>query len=171
MRKNLKSYDEERKYSIIAQLGTILKVQAQTGINLMLGWEEAQKLAAIGADMGAHTLNHPILANLSNEATAKEIRGSKELIEEKLSISVSNFAYPNGKLGDINDFIVKETEKHYKTAVTTIYGINFSGSDLMLLKRIGMAYDMGIIDLKIKILFLSILETIQIHLPKQNKKH
>jgi peptidoglycan/xylan/chitin deacetylase (PgdA/CDA1 family) len=161
IRENLKTYDEERKYSIISLLAKRLNVQAETGYSLMLTWEEAQMLASIGADIGAHTLNHPILSKLSREEAITEIRGSKELIEEKLNALVHNFAYPNGKPGDFNDFIASEVRKSYNTAVTTVYGINYGGDDLMRLKRIGMAYDMGIADLKVKILYLCILESIK----------
>lgn len=46
--------------------------------------------------VGAHTLNHPVLANEDDVTIEKEISGSLALLKEITSTEVRYFAYPNG---------------------------------------------------------------------------
>ena len=46
--------------------------------------------------IGAHTLNHPILANESDDRSEKEITGSIRQLESILNHEVKYFAYPRG---------------------------------------------------------------------------
>lgn len=46
--------------------------------------------------LGAHTMNHPILANESNDDAEKEIGESVEELSKILNRDVRHFAYPNG---------------------------------------------------------------------------
>lgn len=65
--------------------------------NLMLSSEQLRQLHRAGICIGAHTVNHPILARLDDEAAAEEIGRSKMLLEQLLTDTVDLFAYPNGK--------------------------------------------------------------------------
>ncbi len=161
IRENIKKYDEEKKYKILEYLSRVFDVKIQKECDLMLNWDEVQKLSSIGVTFGAHTLNHPILGNLSEAEAANEIYGSKVLIEERTNKKVRHFAYPNGRVCDINDFCVDQARKHFDTATTTTPGINQPGDDLMRLKRIGLAYDYNIIDFKVKVLYFCILERLK----------
>ena len=49
--------------------------------------------------IGAHTMNHPILANESNIISEKEIKDSITELSELLCRNVESFAYPNGSKG------------------------------------------------------------------------
>lgn len=54
--------------------------------------------------IGAHTLNHPILRNESNDVSKKEITDSVRNLETILNDKVHYFAYPNGIPGlDFNE--------------------------------------------------------------------
>ena len=55
-----------------------------------------------GINFGAHTLTHPDLTTLSFKDIEHEIRKSKEIIEDILTMKVSLFAYPYGKYDNIN---------------------------------------------------------------------
>lgn len=46
--------------------------------------------------IGAHTLNHPLLLNESNETAAYEIKASIDELGNMLNTKVKYFAYPNG---------------------------------------------------------------------------
>jgi len=159
MRENIKRYDEDKKQEILEYLSKVFDVKIQKKCDLMLSWEEIEKLSSIGVSFGAHTLNHPILANLSKAKAEDEIYGSKVLIEEKTNKKVRHFAYPNGREYDINEHCISLVRKHFDTATTTTPGINVPGDDLMRLKRIGLAYDYNIIDFKVKVLYFCILDS------------
>jgi glycosyltransferase involved in cell wall biosynthesis len=66
----------------------------------VLSAEEALKLRADGARLGAHTRNHPQLPSLSDEAMGEEIGGSRRDLESKLGEAVTTFAYPYGMFDD-----------------------------------------------------------------------
>ncbi|MFO1431489.1 MAG: polysaccharide deacetylase family protein [Candidatus Competibacteraceae bacterium] len=66
---------------------------------LMLTAEQVRNLKAAGMEIGAHTVNHPILARLDQETARREIVHSKQYLEELLGREVKLFAYPNGRPG------------------------------------------------------------------------
>ena len=73
-----------------------------------LTWGEVRLMRRHGIEFGAHTVTHPILAGMSNEADVRgELARSKARIEEELQEPVWHFAYPNGRREDIPDFARK----------------------------------------------------------------
>jgi peptidoglycan/xylan/chitin deacetylase (PgdA/CDA1 family) len=67
--------------------------------------------------VGAHTMNHPVLANEIDEVADAEIRDSITDLSEMLGRPVSRFAYPNGTEG--LDFSVREQQLAAKYGITT----------------------------------------------------
>ena len=57
-------------------------------------------------EVGAHTLTHPFLTTLSPDEQAAEIRGSMELIHQRLGVMPTGLAYP---VGDHDDHTVEAT--------------------------------------------------------------
>src|SRR5207253_879407 len=47
-------------------------------------------------EIGAHTVTHPMLSELSIDQQRAEIRSSKQMLEEMIGRRVSSFAYPYG---------------------------------------------------------------------------
>jgi peptidoglycan/xylan/chitin deacetylase (PgdA/CDA1 family) len=105
-----------------------------------LSWEHVREMARHGVEFGAHTRTHPILARLSDDAERmKEIEGSKRRIEEELQKPADHFCYPNGSEGDFSERCVETVRQvGFRTAVTTIPGLNDVSSDLLRLQRIGV---------------------------------
>jgi len=62
-------------------------------------WEMAREMSAAGHQIGAHTVNHLILAKLSRERQHEEIAGSADRIEAELGERPRWFAYPVGVPG------------------------------------------------------------------------
>jgi peptidoglycan/xylan/chitin deacetylase (PgdA/CDA1 family) len=56
-----------------------------------------RKLHDSGAEIGAHSMTHPNLCQLSERAALSEVQVSKEWLEEVTGSSVPLFAYPFGK--------------------------------------------------------------------------
>lgn len=59
-------------------------------------WEQARRLAEAGMEVGAHTLDHPHLSLLSENAQREQIEGSVELIGRRLGVRPRGLAYPAG---------------------------------------------------------------------------
>jgi peptidoglycan/xylan/chitin deacetylase (PgdA/CDA1 family) len=105
--------------------------------NLMMTPRQIVKLHAEGMEIGAHTVNHPILRSINEEEARTEIIASKNTLEEITGAPVRLFAYPNGKPGrDYGPEHVRiAREAGFSAAVSTVAGIAHSGSDLFQLPR------------------------------------
>jgi peptidoglycan/xylan/chitin deacetylase (PgdA/CDA1 family) len=118
------------------------RIAEQAGLanppRLMMNDGQIRALAAAGLDIGAHTVNHPILACLDPSTARREIAESKERLEALAGKRVRTFAYPNGKMKvDFNETHVRLVrEVGFECAVTTEWGAARRGTDRYLLPRI-----------------------------------
>ena len=64
-----------------------------------LSWTQVRELQSAGLEIGAHTYSHPNLIRLSREDAERELRVSRELLEDRLSSPIDLMAYPFGKPG------------------------------------------------------------------------
>jgi hypothetical protein len=117
----------------------------------MLRWDEVRRMSKENITFGAHTVTHPVLGGLKSSQLRDEIAGSKQTIEDKLQSPVRHFAYPFGKHSDFTreaKNVVREVG--FKTAVTTISGINGPATDRFELRRMGFDEpDPGLFGLKL----------------------
>jgi peptidoglycan/xylan/chitin deacetylase (PgdA/CDA1 family) len=67
--------------------------------SLMMSPGMIQDLARRGHDVGAHTVNHPILTTLADEVAEREIGDSARWIARVAGRAPRSFAYPNGRPG------------------------------------------------------------------------
>jgi peptidoglycan/xylan/chitin deacetylase (PgdA/CDA1 family) len=72
---------------------------------------ELQKLAAAGMTIGAHTLTHPILAQLPPELAWTEISESRTRLESLIGKPIWAFAYPFGDAGSVTPRVVAMTKQ------------------------------------------------------------
>lgn len=90
-----------------------------------LTWESVGEMHASGlVEFGAHTVSHPNLRMLSEDAARKEIEDSRREIRRRLGAPVEHFAYPYGDrnaAGEREFALCKELG--FKTAVTTRHGL------------------------------------------------
>jgi glycosyltransferase involved in cell wall biosynthesis len=105
--------------------------------NLMLSTPQVQQLRAEGAGIGAHTINHPILAKLDESAARSEIGNSRDVLEGILGERVGLFAYPNGRLGADYSHAHADIVKSlgFDAAVATNWGTCTQASDIFQLPR------------------------------------
>ena len=105
--------------------------------DLMLTADEVRGLRRAGMQIGAHTVTHPILANLDPSAAREEIGTSKRHLEELLGEPVGLFAYPNGKLGQdfTSDSVAIARDLGFDAAVTTAWGAADRATDQFQLPR------------------------------------
>ena len=119
------------KYQTLAERQSLIARLAQFAgaalpDDLMLSSEQLRRLnQAELIDIGAHTVNHPILARLDDAAAEAEICGSKVQLERLLGESVELFAYPNGKPG--NDYLPQHVSQvqgaGFRYALSTSEGV------------------------------------------------
>jgi len=109
---------------------------------LCMTWQEITELAADPlVTIGAHTVNHPILAKLSDAEVRSELQNSRAVIEAALGRRPQHLAYP---VGDNTSAAAREfriaAELGYKTAVTTRPGAIFPehASHLLALPRVSL---------------------------------
>jgi peptidoglycan/xylan/chitin deacetylase (PgdA/CDA1 family) len=73
-----------------------------------MDWDEVRKLRAFGIDVGAHTVNHPILSSLSPDEVRQELSACKVRVEHETGESCYAIAYPNGGEADFTAAIMEE---------------------------------------------------------------
>lgn len=142
MNERLKSLPEPMKEIEISRLARLLKVSLPsrpTAEYAPVTWDEACEMDRAGVEIGSHTVTHPILTRVSNEQLRRELRASRERLEEKLQRAVKQFCYPNG---DYDERVRAAVAKAgYECAVTTTSGFNDQRSDRLALRRIHTAED------------------------------
>lgn len=84
--------------------------------------------------IGAHTITHPKLENLSAQEQRVEIKPSKQELESLLGHSVDHFSYPHGSYNEDTIAIVKECG--FRTALMAWGGVVRRSDDPMRLHRV-----------------------------------
>ena len=122
---------QERADALAARAGAALPS------DLMMTSDQVAELLRNGMEIGAHTVNHPILANLQDDRAYAEIRDSRRELETLTGRPVTLFAYPNGKPG--TDYLPSHVrmvrELKFAAAVSTAWGVATSKTDTYQLPR------------------------------------
>ena len=85
------------------ELETLFPIDGELPTQEFMAWEDLAEMIKHGMDVGAHSHNHEILANLTQEDIIFELTHSKMLIEKHLPYKVSSFSYPVGSQGTYNE--------------------------------------------------------------------
>lgn len=130
------------KYMTLEERATFLEqltahVQGELPRDLMMTETQVAALAHAGVEIGAHTVNHPILNRLTGAAARDEIARSRDDLEALTGTPVRLFAYPNGRLGQDFDPVHCDwvSELGFDAAVTTHRGVSSHASDPFMLPR------------------------------------
>lgn len=99
----------------------------------LAGWDELRALDPSTVTLGSHTLTHPILPSLPDEALEAEMAGSRALLEARLQRRVDLFCYPDGAA---DARVVDCARRHYRAAVGTGSGTLSRGTDRHRLPRL-----------------------------------
>jgi peptidoglycan/xylan/chitin deacetylase (PgdA/CDA1 family) len=105
--------------------------------NLMMTSQQVRMLRHAGMQVGAHTVSHPILANLTIDQATREIADSKAFLEHLLGERVGLFAYPNGKPHQdySTDSVEVVRSLDFDVAVNTQWGFADRTSDALEIRR------------------------------------
>jgi len=90
-----KSLQLTQIWEIIDEYRSIMKIDSEKRMNMSV--DELKEVYDSGlVEIGAHTQNHPILANETETTAQYEIQSSILELNAILGVQVSSFAYPNG---------------------------------------------------------------------------
>lgn len=113
------------------------RAQARLPDDLMMRSDQVLALRRAGMQIGAHTVSHPILATLPDDAARREMADSKRRLEDIVGERIGLFAYPNGKPGE--DYsprsVALAREVGFDTAVSTAWGAARRTDDAFQLPR------------------------------------
>lgn len=103
----------------------------------MLSWRQVRELSEKGVEIGAHTLTHPDLTQLTHRQAQNEIVAGKQMLEDRLGVPVTSFAYPFGRYNRNAYEIVR---KNFACACTDRLQLVSRDSDVHLLGRVDAFY-------------------------------
>ena len=111
----------------------LTKIFADDPFSGVLTWEEVRQIVP-DIHYGSHGVNHLQLNITPPYITKQELIRSREAIEFHTGHPCTDLAYP---FGSFNDEIISMVKIcNYHSAVTTKYGINKQGDNLLTLRRI-----------------------------------
>lgn len=122
---------EQIAMRILALAGAVLPS------DLMMTSDQVAGLHAAGMQIGAHTVTHPILAEVPIEVARDEIARGRARLEEITGAPVRVFAYPNGR--PLRDYRREHAqlvrELGFQAAVSTAWGAARAGDDVFQIPR------------------------------------
>ncbi|MBV8084413.1 MAG: polysaccharide deacetylase family protein [Chloroflexi bacterium] len=99
-----------------------------------LSWQQAQALEQASMEVGDHTLDHVDLAIQLLPQAQRQIGDSRTMLQQRLGVPISTFAYPSGRY---NDSVVKIVGSNgFRSAVTTDPGDRYTPAKLLTLPRV-----------------------------------
>jgi peptidoglycan/xylan/chitin deacetylase (PgdA/CDA1 family) len=131
----VKYLEPAHRLDVVAQIARLAGVVLPD--DLMMSSSQVRAMRAAGLVIGAHTVNHPILLKLGAEDVTREVRHSRETLQQLLGEPVGLFAYPNGKPGIDYDQTAADIVRAegFDAAFSTAWGAASSSSDSFQLPR------------------------------------
>ena len=132
-------------------IGGVNEWDIKNGENIdeMLSLSELKEMCGYGIEIGAHTMTHPRLTQISSVEAFNEISLSKKNLEYLLGVSVNFFAYPYGDYSEETEKLVEKAG--FYGACITKTGIVKKGADFFALKRVAIRHNTGFFKFKRKI--------------------
>lgn len=129
-------HEEFRLAIELARQQVSTDILSATVRHLYLTWDELRQWTALGHEVGAHTVTHPIMAQITAEQARAELRDSRAAIERETGHLIDTFAYPNGRAIDFTAGTTQIlAEEGFVAACTTIDGLNDETNDPLALHR------------------------------------
>jgi peptidoglycan/xylan/chitin deacetylase (PgdA/CDA1 family) len=131
----LKYFESERRRRVALEIAHRAGSAVPTA--LMMSSEQVRALHAAGMEIGAHTVTHPILAEIPLGHARHEMDASRARLERITGAPVRLFAYPNGS--PRRDYFAEHAalarELGFDAAVSTAWGAAGPGADLYQIPR------------------------------------
>jgi len=124
IRKIILSAPQDKMAEVLDAVFSPYSIAAEDYETLQMDWNQVVALSREPlVTIGAHTVHHYNLKQLTVEQVRWEIQTSKERLEEKIGRSVYHFAYPYGSRDEVGkrEFLLA-VESGFKTMVTVREG-------------------------------------------------
>jgi peptidoglycan/xylan/chitin deacetylase (PgdA/CDA1 family) len=146
---HLKTHDQAGRARAVAELLERLEPDgAPDHRRLFLNWEGARELSARGFEVGAHSMDHAILARESPAAQLTDLVESRRRLEAELDVPVEVLAYPNGSRADYDAATVDAARRAgYSHALTARSGWNSRATPLFEIRRVVLEPQRGFADI------------------------
>lgn len=146
IKKYFKSLSEDTRKKKLNEILKLLKADlgsAERVINYRkLTWDQVRKMS--GSDLvslGAHSMTHAKLSEITNRRLKDEIIGSKYILESRIGKKVDLFSYPEGQSADYSEEVIRVLKKSgYICSPSAICGYNSPSEDLFHLKRVFVGF-------------------------------
>lgn len=99
-----------------------------------IDWNQLKELISQGNSIGSHSVNHYDMSSLNSRQQEKELRASKQALEDNLGTSIKAFCFPYGKYNKTTLALLPESG--YLLSFTTNSGKVRFGDNEYLLKRV-----------------------------------
>jgi peptidoglycan/xylan/chitin deacetylase (PgdA/CDA1 family) len=141
----LKRFAKQKPDEVVARL--VAEVDGQCGTPTdppdddyrFMTWAQARALRAGGFEVGAHTVNHPILSRVDVAQGEREMLESRDAIRREVGVCSEVFCYPNGKASDYTPEIMERAARHFQAALATNRG-PARANERYELRRMGVAH-------------------------------
>ncbi len=100
----------------------------------LLDWREIRQLQAAGVNFGSHTATHPWLPSLSWRQVVRDLRRSKQVLEQGLGAPVDSLAYPWGAFNKPIQFLTGACG--FEFGLSTAPGVCEANHSLLALPRL-----------------------------------
>jgi len=138
----LRTLPDSRRRECCASLENKIGLPQNALSSRVLAWEEIHAMHQAGISFGSHTLTHPVVSRLAPQELEQELGASKCLLEKKLGIPVLDFAFPFGKASDCSLVAIEMLSRcGYRSAVTTVPGVNTPQVNPFELRRLQVGFD------------------------------
>ena len=131
----LKYFEPARRTD--AALEIAKRAGARVPTDLMMSSDQVRTLHASGMTVGAHTVTHPILAEIPAQRAREEMAAGRARLEQITRAPVCLFAYPNGR--PLRDYRSEHTllarELGFEAAVSSAWGAARAGDDVFQIPR------------------------------------
>lgn len=107
----------------------------------MISWAAVRELAGVGFEIGSHGHHHLQLDTTRKDLVIRELRQSRELLEDHLGAPTSTFAYPHGYHTAATVGLVRQAGFDSACAVKNAF--SHRGDDLFALSRLTISRDVG----------------------------
>jgi peptidoglycan/xylan/chitin deacetylase (PgdA/CDA1 family)/CelD/BcsL family acetyltransferase involved in cellulose biosynthesis len=145
---DLKRHDQAARELAVAELLERLEPEGEPGHRrLFLDWDGARELLRRGFSVGAHSMDHAILARESPAAQLRDLVESRRRLEDELGVAVDVVAYPNGSRADYDAATVDAARRAgYRHGLTARSGWNSPATPTFEIRRVVLEPHRGFAD-------------------------
>jgi peptidoglycan/xylan/chitin deacetylase (PgdA/CDA1 family) len=124
--------------ALLSDLGAALGVRVEEigAVDGFMDWEQVGVMARHRVAFGGHGAEHLLLTQVSGADADKEIRTSKDVLDQRFNGAVPTFSYPNGYCSA--NIVERVRQSGYKLAFITRRGFVGCDDDPLMVSRVNV---------------------------------